>query len=311
MSNIPLDNQPIPQPAAQPRFTINQPAAALPPANNNPLSKYFRQPVIYFAPPSGGRWWPTGAMKLPETGEFGVYPMTSKDEIILRTPDALMNGQGMIEVIKSCVPEINDPWKIPSVDVDATLIAIRIASYGHMMDFDGKCPQCNEEHTYSMDLRPILDSIRAPDFERIFEVRSLLVKFLPQNYYGMNKSNRTQFEIQKIGQQIDALEDDEVKAAEAITQMNRLLDLNLETLAECTEWIAPGDAPDQKVRDKKHLLEFYRNVDGGVVTLLQNEYAELMTAGGIKPQRTHCAGCQQEMDMTVTFDYTNFFAPGS
>ena len=127
----------------------------------------------------------------------------------------------------------------------------------------------------------------------------------------MNKSNRTQFEIQKVGQQIDALEDDDVKAAEAVTQMNRLLDLNLETLAECTEWIAPGDAPEQRVNDKKYILEFYKNVDGTLVSMLQNEYAELMTAGGIKPQRTRCAGCQEEMNMTVTFDYANFFGPGS
>lgn len=311
MSNIPLGNQPQAPAPQQPKFTINQPAASLPPAAANPLSKYFRQPVIYYTLPSGGRWWPKDAKKVSETGELGVYPMTSKDEVLLRTPDALMNGQGMVDVIRSCVPDIVDPWKIPSVDVDATLIAIRIASYGHMMDFEGKCPHCNEEHTYSMDLRPILDSIRAPDFDHIFEVKSLLVKFLPQTYYHMNKNNRTQFEIQKIGQAIDNIEDDEVKAAEAVTQMNRLLDINLEMLAECTEWIAPAESPGDKVSNKQHIMEFYRNVDGTLVGTLQNEYADLMLAGGIKPQRTHCPGCNDEMDLAVTFDYANFFGPGS
>jgi hypothetical protein len=60
--------------------------------------------------------------------------MTTKDEITLKTPDALLNGQGVVNVIESCCPAIKDAWAMPSIDVDATLIAIRIASYGNQMD---------------------------------------------------------------------------------------------------------------------------------------------------------------------------------
>ena len=104
----------------------------------NPLAKHFRQPAIYMKLPSQGRFWPSEALNLPATGAIPVYPMTAKDEIVLRTPDALMNGQGIIDVIQSCCPNIVDAWRMPSIDVDAVLVAIRIASYGNQMDEIGR-----------------------------------------------------------------------------------------------------------------------------------------------------------------------------
>ena len=60
---------------------------------SNPLSKFFRQPAIYFALPSGGAWWPNNALERTETGEVAVYPMTTRDEIMMRTPDALIKDR--------------------------------------------------------------------------------------------------------------------------------------------------------------------------------------------------------------------------
>jgi hypothetical protein len=72
--------------------------------NSNPLAKHFRQPAIYLRLPSQGQYWPENAITLPVTGELPVYPMTTKDEITLRTPDALINGTGVVSVIESCIP---------------------------------------------------------------------------------------------------------------------------------------------------------------------------------------------------------------
>ena len=61
--------------------------------NTNPLNKYFRQPAIYVSLPSGTDY-PPHVITPAQTGELGVMPMTAKDEIRFKTPDALMNGQG-------------------------------------------------------------------------------------------------------------------------------------------------------------------------------------------------------------------------
>ena len=133
---------------------------------NNPLKQYFRQPAIYIKLPSQGNNYPAGALTMPPTGELPVYAMTAIDEITYRTPDALYNGQATVNVIQSCIPDIKDGWGIPSADVDTLLVAIRIASYGHEMDFNSQCPACNHESERTLDLRTVLDSIKAPDYSK-------------------------------------------------------------------------------------------------------------------------------------------------
>ena len=103
----------------------------MPEIKNNPLAKHFRQPAIYIQLTSQGKFWPENTLELPVTGKIPVYPMTARDEITLRTPDALINGTSVVEVVQSCCPNIKDAWEMPSIDVDSTLIAIRIASFGH------------------------------------------------------------------------------------------------------------------------------------------------------------------------------------
>jgi len=79
----------------------------------NPLSKYFRQPALYINLPSEGRWYPDGGVEIPVTGSVPIYAMTAKDEITMKTPDALLNGAATVSVIESCCPAIKDAWKMP------------------------------------------------------------------------------------------------------------------------------------------------------------------------------------------------------
>ena len=133
------------------------------PQTANPLKQFFRQPSIYLSLPSGGHHWPATALTMPENRELPVYPMTAIDEITYSTPDALFSGQAVINVVHSCVPNIKNAWEIPGIDLNAVLIAIRIASYGHEMELATRCPKCETESDFGIDLRMVLDSIREPD----------------------------------------------------------------------------------------------------------------------------------------------------
>ena len=149
----------------------------------NPLAKHFRQPAIYMKLPSGGKFWPEGSIDLPINFEIPVYPMTARDEITIRTPDALMNGQGIVDVIKSCCPNIIDPWQMPSVDVDSILLHIRIASYGNNMDFDTNCPKCNEESNFTLNISSLTAQIAMPNYDQVLELDGLKIKIKPQPYF--------------------------------------------------------------------------------------------------------------------------------
>jgi len=132
--------------------------------NANPLKRFFRQPAIYIKLPSGGQHWAPDSLEMPQNGELAVYPMTAMDEITYRTADALFNGSAVVNVIQSCIPAIKNAWHIPSIDVDTILVGIRIASYGHEMQFDSDCPHCQNENTFGLDLRTVMDGIRSPDY---------------------------------------------------------------------------------------------------------------------------------------------------
>jgi hypothetical protein len=70
--------------------------------------------------------------------------MTARDELLIKTPDALLNGQGVAEVLQNCVPNILNAWECPQVDLDTLLIAIRLATYGEMMTISVKHPSLKD-----------------------------------------------------------------------------------------------------------------------------------------------------------------------
>ena len=67
----------------------------------NPLSKYFRKPTIYVQIPTGGRFNPEIDKTILD--EIPIMPMTAIDEISMQNPDELLNGESLMNVIKSCV----------------------------------------------------------------------------------------------------------------------------------------------------------------------------------------------------------------
>lgn len=284
------------------------------PATPNPLSKFFRTPAIYFSLPSGGKWWPAGSLDLPESNELAVYPMTNKDEVIIRTPDALINGQGVTEVIQSCIPNIKDAWKMPAVDVDAALIAMRIASYGHKMDFSNKCPHCTEEHDYALDLRHMLESISAPDYDKKqLDLDVIKIKFRPQKYWEVNHSNKTAFEVRKLQMALENLpitDEDEEKTRAVTDQLKRVNEINHNIMASSTEYIEIVET-GERVQDQDLIEDFFGQIGRGMFEKIQDEITNTQKEGAVKPVSVNCAGCDKPMEITILFDYANFFVAGS
>ena len=166
--------------------------------NSNPLNKYFRQPAIYVSLPTGGNY-PPHVVTPSKTGEFGIMPMTAKDEIRFKTPDALMNGQGVVDVIQSCVPDIKDAWQIKSYDLDTVLIAIRIATYGETMEINFNVPVVNENLSHTINLPSILDQIKLSKIESEFTLKDgLKITVRPLTYRDMTSTSLNAFQNQKM-----------------------------------------------------------------------------------------------------------------
>ena len=168
------------------------------PENANPLNKYFRQPAVFVTLPSGGNY-PPHVLTQSQTGEIGVQPMTARDEIIFKTPDALMNGQGMVDVIQSCIPEIKDAWQISNYDLDTILIAIRIATYGETMDINFNVPGTTEKASHTLNLPSLLEQIKTTEVNNDIELKDgLKIAVRPLTYKDMTSTALKTFTQQKL-----------------------------------------------------------------------------------------------------------------
>jgi hypothetical protein len=276
----------------------------------NPLSKYFRQPAIYMNLPSGGKFWEENSLDLPVNGQIPVYPMTARDEVTLRTPDALLNGSSVVDVIQSCCPNIKNAWKMPSVDVDAVLIAIRIASYGAQMDIDTVCPKCQEENNHGLDLSGILSSISCPDYSHKVEVNNLKIKIKPQEFFSINKKNNLAFEEQRL---LEAVSKNDLSNEEQTQKINEsmknLLKISIDTIAESTDSIELDDGTI--VANPAFITDFFNNADGIVIRTIQKHLGEINKSASIKDREIKCLSCSTEYKVPLEFDYANFFVQGS
>ena len=276
----------------------------------NPLRAHFRQPAIYLRLPSQGQFWSSG-LDLPNSGEIPVFPMTARDEILLKTPDALLNGQGVVDVIESCCPHITDAWQMPSVDVDSVLIAIRIASYGTNMSIDTKCPHCDTDNSFDIDLNGYIDNISVPNYNQKIEHGKIKIKIRPQTYASINETNKIQYEQQRVLENIvaDGVEDT-ARTEEYKRHLTRLVDLNAKLLVDNTEYIEITDT-GTIVDEPEYIKEFYFNCEADVCKELQTKIVEVNREGAIKPQTGTCSNCSKSFDVALTFDYASFFANSS
>lgn len=275
----------------------------------NPLQKYFRQPAIYIKLPSNGQYWEAGSLNLPVTGEIPIYPLTTRDEITLRTPDALMNGAGVVDAIQSCCPNILNAWAMPSIDVDTVLIAIRIASYGHDMEFDVNCPHCRSENTFTQDLRDILAAVAVPDYNKTLSTENLIIKLKPAAYFSTNLNNQVNFEEQKLLKAIEQTELPDQERNDIIQRsMKRLIDIGLDNLTMVTEYIATEEG--DVVTEPEYIREFYHNVSSDTVNKINAQLAEFTKENSLPPLNATCTSCTKEFEVPIEFNYSSFFGNG-
>jgi hypothetical protein len=272
--------------------------------SENPLKSYFRRPALYLTLPSKGIGYPPGVINFPENNELPVYPMTAIDEVTSRTPDALFNGVAIIELVKSCVPNVIDPWRILQTDLDSILLAIKIASNGSEMDIDTTCPSCTEDAKYGVNLSALLAGYKVGDYSVPLEVDDLLIKFSPIDYKRMNAAGTIQFDIQRDLAQLQRLEegiDKDNKTSEIIKMMSSV---TMDLIADTIEFIK---TPDVTVLEKEHIREFIDNCSSQTYEKIRTYSTELKKSSEAQPLHFKCIHCQHEYDQPFNINVSDFF----
>ena len=276
---------------------------------NNPLRQYFRQPAIYIELPSQGKFYPQGALNMPQTNKLPVYPMTAIDEITYRTPDALFNGQATVNVIQSCVPDIKNAWSIPSMDIDTVLVSIRIASYGHEMGFSTQCPACQHVSDQAIDLRNVLDSMRPVDYAKPITSGDMEIYFRPMSYQNMSDNNKLQYENQKMLQNIPDGTGTDVDKMSALSKA--LQEVTAMTVKALAQSIAMVKTPTAMVSEPEFIEELLKNCDRKLFNEIRDYIVTNKAQSEMQPIKLTCPECKHEYEQTVTLDMSSFFEPAS
>lgn len=277
----------------------------------NPLEKYYRQPKVYTTLPSKGKFYPPDTIEMPENGELPILPMTAKDELTMKTPDALLNGQATVNLIESCIPAIKNAWAMPSIDVDAVLIAIRIATYGESMDLDVKVPNTGDERKFTIDLRNLLNTLVTSEYVPEVDVNDMHVELQPLSYKEFTDASLKTFEEQRI---FSIVNNNEIPEHKKMEQFNesflKLTELTVSTLSKCIVRITVGDTT---VTDPTFINDFIDNADkhfyNDVVEHLELQKEKFQ----IEPLKVESSdediekGAPAEWTVPITFDQSNFF----
>ena len=279
----------------------------------NPLEKYYRQPAIYIKLPSKGKYYPAEVFTPTETGEIPVLPMTAKDELAFKTPDAMINGQATVDVIKSCVPNLKDPWKMVNYDTDVVLLAIRIATYGENMDIGFRVPVVNDEQSHTLVLPELLEQLgRIEIQDETTTSKGFKIQIQPLDYKTLTKIQIARFEQQKMYGTIDSSSMTEEEKQSAFGKSFATLNMvNFSLLVDSIKSITtPGG---DTVVDRAQIIEFCNKTDSRTINEIQDKLSELRLQAQMAPLKIKSTeeqikkGAPASFEVPVTFDNSNFF----
>ncbi len=277
--------------------------------STNPLSAHFRQPILYVKLPSQGRWYSEGALELPVSGEIPVYAMTARDEITLKTPDALLNGASTVHVIESCCPNIKNAWKLPLVDLDTLLISIRIASYGKEMEFTCVCPHCQSTVEKGLDVSVVLDKIAPADWSKTIKIDNLEIVLKPQSYEDYNKNNMVNFDEQRL---LKVVQDEGLSDADKSAQFDivfqRLIKSGIDQVSKSIASIRLDDGT--QVDRSDFIQEYLNNCDRSVWTKIKERLDKIKEENNYTDLNITCTNeeCGKDFITPFVFEQSNFFA---
>lgn len=282
--------------------------------STNPLQKYFRKPAIYIKLPTNGRFNP----EIPQTvlDEVGVCPMTAIDEITLKNPDALLNGEALISVIKSCCPDIPNPRKIANIDAEAIFLAIQYATYGSELVHSHTCEKCENVNDFNVDINYILN--RMPDIKQVdpVEWEGLKIRVKPATVESITRLAVIELEQKKIVANVaanagqDLNEEDSTSISRTLySSYKKIAELNVELLCSVIECI---ETPDGTVTDYDQIVEFLNNIPSTVVDEINTISREVSK----RPTDTSefefvCPECEHKQTVVLEVNPVNFFKRGS
>lgn len=278
----------------------------------NPLTGYFRTPKLYVNVPTQGRFYQEDVIDWPETGELAVYAMTAKDELMMKNPDALLNGEAVASVITSCVPAIKKPRSLIGNDVEVLLIAIQSATYGDEVTIKEKCPKCKTDNEVAASIDAVLSTMTVLEKSYIFETKDhLSIEVRPFSYESTVKAGISSFKSVRSLQAMAQITDEFERLQTFSANFQQIAALNFELLIDSVASVKGklSNGEPFLVTDRRNITEFLENCDADVGKMVETKVAEVNKIGINKTVTIKCTNCEHEFNKDIGFDPVNFSMP--
>lgn len=268
----------------------------------NPLQQYFRQPKIYVGLPSKGAYNKPGTLQ-GDVENMPVYGMTGMDEILLKTPDALISGESTAKIIESCCPTVKDAWDVSTLDTNILFAAIRIATFGNTLGVVHVCPECTTEHDYDLDLNAFVEFYNTCKYDNKVIIDELSVKTQPLSYRQATDLNIKTFNLQqKLNQALQLPEEEQKTILKELFE--ELSTTQNELYMQSVESVEVGNTV---VNDKDHIREWLHNCDKKNIDKIKKHIEDNRTAWRMPGYKVKCDNCGAENTVEVDLDQSNFF----
>jgi RNase P subunit RPR2 len=270
---------------------------------NNPLKKYFRQPKVFIKLPSKGVYNAPGTLN-SDPDNVAIFGMTGMDEILMKTPDALLNGEATARVIESCCPAIQDAWDVCLLDLDALLTAIRIATQGNTMSVTHQCKACDTVNDYDIELGNVIEHYNKCEYDNKIVLKDLSIKIQPLTYKQWTAFQLKNFQLQRQLKQIVDMIDQEQQSVMINAMYEQLTQIQTEALFL---QIASVDIGNQVVEEKEFITEWLANCEKNIFDAVKDKIEENRIAWEIPKLTVMCDSCNTENAIAITMDQSSFF----
>jgi hypothetical protein len=270
----------------------------------NPLLKRMNKiPGQHFRLPSLGLFYKNNELS-PEVaeGEVEVLPMTTLDEVIMKSPDLLFTGEAIERVFKRCIPSVLEPKKLLAKDVDFLLICLRKVTYGNIVEVETKCQHCVElalaKATTEEDLAKI--DIKAQNYSislDYFIKNTKNMDIESTKNYMVSLSNGQSVELKPVTFEdfvgFSQNNDDALTPEESANRINESFAMLIDNV--------------DRVRDRSMIMEWLAVLPLELKGELEQHIVEVTSFGTDTVYKTKCKDCKQDLEIRTVLNPLYFF----
>lgn len=268
-------------------------------ASNPLLARLNKLPGITVRLPSTGIFYTNGELDAECTnGEVTVFPMTTTDELLMRSADMLFQGTAIDHVFKRCVPQIKKPLELLVGDIDYILTQLRKVSYGSQLPITYVCDCAKTPEEIAQRRTEGTDEYLIPIEDLILSSKELNIKNFNSQFKV--KLHNGQVVILQPLRFVDFLRIQQLQDPEKLSDVENVKEFISTNFTSITKSV-------DGIEDRDMIKEWYKELPRTESEAIKRKLDE-MDGWGIEFTYTlKCKHCKEDKVLTTQLNPVYFF----